>query len=182
MNKINRRTAITGLAASAIASTTVMGQAVSAALLSNMSLGFRHLHTGESLKVSYRIDGLVVPDALKEINYILRDHRSGDVTKIDIRLLDSLYFLKQKLETEKPFQVISGYRSPRTNAKLARQSNGVAKRSLHMQGRAIDVRIYSKDTRQVYRAARDLGRGGVGLYSRSQFVHLDTGRTRYWGR
>jgi len=143
-------------------------------------LGFRHLHTGEKLKVVYFEAGQYLEDALAAINHLLRDHRSGDVHEMDPKLLDQLCALAQRCGRSGPFEVISGYRSPATNDMLRRNGSGVAKRSLHMQGRAIDVRLAGVRTNQLRRAATDLGRGGVGYYPKSDFVHLDTGRFRTW--
>jgi uncharacterized protein YcbK (DUF882 family) len=116
------------------------------------------------------------------LNHFLRDFRTGDETAIDPQLFDLLYDIKQRLgHADGTFQIISGYRSPRTNAMLRRTSSGVARRSLHMTGQAIDVRLTETPTRNIRDAALTLSRGGVGFYSRSDFVHLDTGRVRQWG-
>lgn len=144
------------------------------------SLSFLHLHTGERLSVEYWAAGRHVGDALREIDMVLRDHRTGEHTRMDPELMDLLFALRTRLGTDRPFHVISGYRSPKTNAMLAARSGGVAKKSFHMRGMAIDIRIPGIDIRQVHKAARGLKIGGVGLYRRSDFVHVDTGRVRYW--
>lgn len=144
------------------------------------SLSFRHLHTGETLSVSYIEDGRYTPDALAEINHLLRDFRTGDKTTMDVSLLDILHRLRTRLESEQPFEIISAYRSPLTNARLAATGRGVAKRSYHLRGMAIDVRLPGRRLRDVRRAALDLRLGGVGYYKRSNFIHLDTGRVRFW--
>jgi len=110
----------------------------------------------------------------------LRDHRTDDVMPIDRALLDALASLREKLETDQPFHVISGYRSPATNARLAAASDGVARKSLHLQGRAIDIRVPGRSLEQVRSVALAMKSGGVGYYRRSGFVHLDTGRVRSW--
>ena len=121
-------------------------------------------------------------DALDDINHVLRDWRTGEVYRIDPVLLDDVFELQARLGHGGPVRIISGYRSPRTNAALAGKGRGVAKRSLHMQGRAIDLALGGVPTLEVRDAALALGRGGVGTYSKSGFVHLDTGRVRRWGR
>lgn len=147
----------------------------------NRNLAFRSLHTGEELATTYVQHGAAVPVALDDINRILRDWRTGDVISIDPRLLDLLYVLRRELDSAAPFEVISAYRSPKTNAQLAGRSNGVAKRSMHMRGMAIDIRLPDRRLKDLHRAALGLKAGGVGLYSRSGFIHVDTGRPRRWG-
>ena len=144
------------------------------------SLGFYHTHTDERLIVTYFAGGEYLPDALSQIATFLRDFRTGESHAIDQGLLDMLFGLSQTLDGS-VFEVISGYRSPTTNAKLAASSAGVSSNSLHMQGRAIDVRLPGVETRLLRDAAADLRAGGVGHYPESDFVHLDTGRPRVWG-
>ncbi len=144
------------------------------------SFSFDHLHTGEKIKLAYWENGAYVKDALKEVNHVLRDFRTGDVHRIDPRLLDLLYGVRHRLGTNGPFEVISGYRSPKTNEMLRKASGGVAKHSMHLQGKAIDIRVPGRDLKQVHRAALALKGGGVGLYTQSDFVHVDTGRVRSW--
>jgi uncharacterized protein YcbK (DUF882 family) len=144
------------------------------------SVSFHNLHTGESLDAVYWDQGRYVPDALQAVNKVLRDYRTGDEHFMDPRLLDLLNAVHGKVEARTPFQVISGYRSPKTNAMLHAHSDGVAKGSLHMQGLAIDVRVEGVQLDQLHKAALDLGRGGVGLYPTSNFVHMDVGRVRHW--
>ena len=143
-------------------------------------LSFHHLHTGENLRVDYWVEGDYVPGALGELNHLLRDFRSHKEIAIDPKLFDLLYALRGKLDTASPFQIISGYRSPATNAMLHRTTSGVATHSLHMDGMAIDISLADRGTAAVYRAARSLKAGGVGYYPKSGFVHVDTGRVRYW--
>lgn len=144
------------------------------------TLHFDHTHTGERLSIDYARDGQYVPDALTTVNHFLRDFRTGDVHAIDPALLDLLHGLAGRTGTARPFQVISGYRSPATNAMLREHSEGVAKNSLHMQGQAIDIRLADVPLLQLRSAAIAAGRGGVGFYPASDFVHVDTGRVRAW--
>jgi len=144
-------------------------------------MSFYHLHTGESLEASTYANGDFSIQSLREVNHLLRDHRTDEVIDIDTQLLSLLGDLQQLLGTSKPFHIISGYRSPKTNNMLSQNSTGVAKKSLHMQGKAIDIRIPGVDIKHLHKGALALKSGGVGLYSRSDFVHLDVGRVRYWG-
>jgi len=148
---------------------------------SHKVLALHNTHTGDRLKLTYFEQGSYVEDALLEINHLFRDYHDGTIHPIDPALLDQLYDLKHSLEVRKPFNIVSGYRSPATNADLRRHSDGVAKNSLHMQGRAIDIRLEGIDTKRIRNAALALRRGGVGYYPRSNFVHLDTGSVRSWG-
>ncbi len=143
-------------------------------------LSFLNTHTGERLRTVYWQNGIYIPEALADIDQILRDHRTNDIVSIDLGLLNLLYALQQKLDTNQPFHIISGYRSPKTNAMLRRQTRGVAKKSMHMQGRAIDIRVPKRSIEAVHQAALELRRGGVGYYPRSGFVHVDTGHVRQW--
>jgi uncharacterized protein YcbK (DUF882 family) len=145
-------------------------------------LSLHHLHTDERISVAYRIGEHYQRSALKSLNHFLRDFRTGDETAIDPQLFDLLHDVKVRLgHNDGTFEIISGYRSPRTNAMLRRASSGVAKRSLHMTGQALDVRLTETPTRNIRDAALTLSRGGVGFYPRSDFVHLDTGKVRRWG-
>lgn len=144
------------------------------------SLAFYNLHTGESLTTVYYERGRYVAGALQEINYMLRDFRVNEVKPIDPRLLDLLVELRDRLDTTASYDVISGYRSPKTNAMLHALSEGVAVHSLHVEGRAIDIRVPNRDLSTLHDAALSLSAGGVGYYPRSDFVHVDTGRVRRW--
>ena len=144
------------------------------------NLAFFNTHTNERLHVCYSRNGKYDIKALSKINHILRDHRSGEVKAIDTQLLELLYALSHKSNPQIPFHVISGYRSPTTNKKLRKKNNGVASRSLHMQGKAIDIRIPGFKTWQLRNIARKMKVGGVGYYPKSDFVHVDIGRVRYW--
>ncbi len=143
-------------------------------------LAFYNLHTGEHLKTIYWAQGRYVPDALQEINWILRDYRRNMVKPIDVRLLDLLYALDRKLETRQPFHIICGYRSPATNDYLREHTAGVAKHSMHMQAKAVDIRIPGCRLVALQRTALALRDGGVGIYPVSEFVHVDVGRVRQW--
>jgi uncharacterized protein YcbK (DUF882 family) len=144
------------------------------------SLSFYHLHTDEQLEVTYFERGEYIEDALTQVDRLLRDFRTGDVARIDPALLDILHLTGKVCERTR-FEVISAYRSPATNSTLADKSAGVSRNSLHLQGRAIDVRLTGYDTAKLRRACVALGLGGVGYYPASNFVHLDTGRVRAWG-
>jgi uncharacterized protein YcbK (DUF882 family) len=137
-------------------------------------------HTGEKLKTTFWAEGEFIPDAMKDINKVLRDHRNNKVAQMDPELLLLLTQLNDRLENNRELHIISGYRSPESNAKLHANSNGVAKRSLHMDAKAIDIRLPGKDLKMLHKAAMSLKGGGVGYYASSQFVHMDTGRVRYW--
>jgi len=143
-------------------------------------LAFVNTHTSERLDIVYREGGRYLPDALAAIDRVLRDHRTDDVRPMDPRLLDLLSEIRTNLDASQPFHVISGYRSPASNAKLAAASDGVARHSLHLEGRAIDIRVPGRSLDAVRRCAISLGGGGVGFYPRSDFVHVDTGRVRTW--
>ena len=144
------------------------------------TLAFEHTHTGEKLKLIYFERGKYIKDALQEIDYLLRDFRTDDIHPIDTALLDQLFDLKQTLGLNEPFHVISGYRSPFTNAQLRKHSHGVAEHSFHIQGRAIDIRVEGVSSKTIRNAALAMAQGGVGYYPRNNFVHLDSGRFRTW--
>jgi uncharacterized protein YcbK (DUF882 family) len=143
-------------------------------------LAIYNTRTGEEWSRVYWCEDDYVPEALAEISYLLRDHRTNEVREIDPRLLDLLYGLNDKLESRGPFLVVSGYRSPETNAILRRRSRRIARNSLHMEGMAVDIRMKDRSTKQLARAALSLKAGGVGYYPRRQFVHVDTGKVRRW--
>ncbi len=144
------------------------------------SLAFHHTHTGESLELEYSEAGRYIPDALLSINRLLRDFRSGEVHSIDPQLLDVLYGLRQQTQSTTPFEIISAFRSPATNEMLAHNSSGVSRNSLHLSGRAIDIRLPGVATAKLRDAGMRLRAGGVGYYPDSDFIHVDTGRIRYW--
>ena len=154
--------------------------AVTHSLDSPRKLSFFNTHTGEHLDVCYCQDGVYRSAALNRIKYILRDHRTGDIKAIDTRVLDILYTLSRRLDTPGPFHIISGYRSPATNAALHRKNTGVATHSFHTQGMAIDFRLPGCQTNTVHTTALNLRAGGVGYYPKSDFVHIDCGPVRCW--
>jgi len=144
-------------------------------------LSLLNLHTGENINATYWAEGQYQTSELHAINQVLRDHRTGEVMNMDSNLIELLNILHHKMDGQQAFHVISGYRSPKTNAMLNKKSSGVAKKSLHMQGRAIDIRLPGCQLASLQQAAIQLHAGGVGYYSRSGFIHIDTGRVRSWG-
>jgi uncharacterized protein YcbK (DUF882 family) len=175
------RRAFLGMAAAAAATTLIAAPALAIPRVSmRRTLAFHNLHTGESLDLCYWAEGNYLPDATQRIEYLLRDFRNNQVHRIDPRLLDALTSLRARLNTSAPYQVISGYRSPETNAMLQRTTEGVAGNSLHLQGQAIDLRVPGRSLAAVHRTALALQAGGVGYYPHSDFVHIDVGRVRRW--
>jgi len=146
------------------------------------TLRFEHTHTGEQLALTYAVGGRYLDAALEAIQHFLRDFRNGATHAIDPALLDQLHRLAALTATREPFEVISGYRSPATNEMLRREGHGVASHSLHLEGRAIDIRLADVKLADLRDAALSLRAGGVGYYpsADSDFVHIDTGRTRFW--
>lgn len=179
MSRRSRRSflagAVTALAATPFAPAFATGEKA-------RSLAFHNLHTGEHLAVDYWVEGGYQPDALMAVNHVLRDFRTGEVHPIEPRLLDLLARLRGRLETGAPFEVISGYRSPVTNAMLRgeHEHSGVAAKSLHMQGMAIDIRVPDRPLQSLRRIALNEQAGGVGYYPDLDFVHVDVGRVRRW--
>lgn len=143
-------------------------------------LALLNTHTGDRFGEAYWENGAYVPGAMAEIKHVMRDHRSNETHDIDPRLLDQLHQLNGLVGAAAPYQIISGYRSPATNAMLHAQSEGVATHSLHMDGRAIDIRMQGVDLTRLRDAARSMNVGGVGYYQASDFIHVDTGRVRRW--
>lgn len=139
-----------------------------------------NLHTGDRLKAVYWADGQYDYEAMREFCYVLRDHRANRTTDMDPGLFGLLHDIRLMLATSQPIEVFSGYRSPATNGALRRRSRGVARRSFHMLGKAVDLRIPGRDVRRIYRTAQAMQRGGTGLYTSSGFVHVDTGPVRSW--
>jgi uncharacterized protein YcbK (DUF882 family) len=172
---ISRRRFVTTLAA-ALPGLTMAPLAAAGA----RELTFSHLHTGERLTVEYFRGGTYVPDALRAIDHLLRDFRTGDIRAIDPALLDLLHRLSGLTGSRRPYDVISGYRSPVTNQMLRARSEGVASGSLHMQGQAIDIRLADVPLSRLRDAALSVRAGGVGYYPLPNFVHVDTGRIRTW--
>jgi len=173
-----------GLASAALAASALvpLSPALQASVTKRpeLSVSLHNLHTNEKLSTVFWSDGHYNPESLSEINWLLRDHRTGEVKFIDPRLLSILYLANLKIGNSRAIHVISGYRSPKTNQMLAKLSSGVATNSYHMRGRAIDMRIPGVQTTQLRDIGVHLGVGGVGYYPTSDFVHLDTGPKRQW--
>lgn len=179
------RRAFLGIGAAAAAAALMPSRVAAATVAAKpqRTLSFFHTHTGERLKVAYCCGGEYQPEGLREVNHLLRDFRVNETRAIEPRLLDLLFELGGTLETDQPFHVISGYRSPATNAMLRGRggaTTGVASHSLHMVGQAIDIRIPGVRLAHLREAARSLKIGGVGFYPELDFVHVDIGRVRYW--
>lgn len=138
--------------------------------------------TGESIDCVYYADGHYIGEAMRAFDHVLRDWRAEKTIEIDRNAIDILAAVQRKLECEEAFEVVSGYRSAATNAMLRRRSRGVARKSYHVQGMAVDVAMKTRSVRQISGAAMSVARGGVGKYSRAEFVHMDSGPVRDWGR
>lgn len=143
-------------------------------------LSFYNCNTGEHLNSVYWAEGSYLKTSLGEIDHLLRDHNTGEETSIDQSLLDILYMLQQRIGSNRPYEVLCGYRSAVTNALMAERSGAVARHSMHLEGRAIDIRLPSTSLSSLRLAAMSLRQGGVGYYPRSNFVHVDSGDVRYW--
>ena len=137
--------------------------------------------TGESIDTIYWVEGEYIPEVLSEINHFMRDWRNSKTVKMDPRNFDVMAAAHRLMDVNEPYMLLSGYRSPETNAMLRSKSKGVAKNSLHMKGQAADLRLKSRSVGQMARAAQACSGGGVGTYSRSNFVHMDCGPVRSWG-
>ena len=177
-NTLNRRGVLK--AALGAAFTSLMLPLRRARAVDEHRLKFLHTHTGKRLDIVYKRGSNYLPEELKQINEFLLDFRTGDVVEIDPPLLDLLHELRQKLGSDGTYEVISAYRSPATNDMLRQRSDGVAKNSQHVLGKAIDVRLTGTDLSDLRDAAIAMQRGGVGYYASSNFVHVDTGRVRRW--
>lgn len=176
-----RRVLAFGLGAAALAIASPLRGALAALpQTGTRTIGLVSTHTNEKVMATYWRDGIYDRGALRDINFVLRDFRTGEVAPIEPQLLDLLVELHRRAGSRKAYQVISGYRSPRTNAMLASASGGVAKRSLHMQGKAIDIRLHDVALGDLRQTAIGMKAGGVGFYRKSDFIHVDTGRVRQW--
>ncbi len=144
------------------------------------SVSLYNVHTGEWLRTVYWADGHYIREAVRDINWILRDHDTDEIRPMNAGVLDVLGLLRDRLETPDPFLVVCGYRSPTTNRRLYLERAGVAKNSYHIKGMAVDLRSERRNLNQVRNAALSLGCGGVGYYPRSDFVHVDCGPVRHW--
>ncbi|HXP66672.1 MAG TPA: DUF882 domain-containing protein [Steroidobacteraceae bacterium] len=172
-----RRVLAGGLAAAAALCSHALSGAESS---TRRRIALINLHTDERLDVEYFRDGAYLPNAMAQIEAVLKDFRNGDKHAIDPKLMDYLVDVAAQAGKPAAFSVISGYRSPETNERLHERSSGVSQHSLHMQGRAIDVRLNDMDCKDLADRAEELKRGGVGYYRASNFVHLDTGAFRTW--
>lgn len=183
MGCIGRRRLLTAFAASMVAAAPTYSNA--AGFLRGggdiRRLRMTNGRTGESLDVIYWVDGRYIRGALREINWFMRDWRQNKAKAIDTRTLDIMAASHRVLDTSEPYMLLSGYRTPQTNAYLRSRGSGVARNSLHLKGQAADLRLKSRSVRQVYAAAASFHAGGVGRYSRSNFVHMDCGPVRSWG-
>jgi uncharacterized protein YcbK (DUF882 family) len=148
--------------------------------IAERALSFFNTHTQETVESVFWHEGEYIADGLAAINRVLRDHRTDEIKTIDVDLLDLLFDITRKTNAADPLQIISGYRSPRTNAQLRRQGRGVARKSYHMKGKAVDIRIPDVSLSSLKRVAIAEQRGGVGYYPRAGFVHVDTGPVRTW--
>jgi uncharacterized protein YcbK (DUF882 family) len=187
-SQLSRRSFL-GFGAAALAGALVPSKALAAAgvkastLAAERGLSFFHTHTGERLTTAYCAGGEYIAPALNDVNVLLRDFRVNQIKAIDPALLDLLFELNGVLGTDQPFHVISGYRTPQTNAMLQERGgshSGVASHSLHIEGKAIDIRVPGIKLEHLRDSAKSLKIGGVGYYPGSKFVHVDTGRVRYW--
>jgi len=177
---LNRRSLLKSGAACAAGLLLGGGPACARLLAPPKTLAFYNLHTGERVKTEFSAGGDFIPEALTRINRVLRDHRTNEIHPIDTDLLELLFALQRQTGARGEFHVISGYRSPASNAKLQAAGGGVATRSLHMSGKAIDIALPGCSLADLRRAALRLRGGGVGYYPSSGFVHVDTGRVRQW--
>ena len=177
--EIGRRGFVAGAGLAGLLALSPMSQAFAAT--GKRRIAFRHLHTGETLAIDYWRGGSFDNGSLTQLNRFLRDWRTDQVTRIDPKLIDTLWTLRSLADSDAPFEVISAYRSPKTNAKLASQGRGVARRSYHMRGMAMDVRLPDRELRGLRRLALSMKAGGVGYYPRDGFLHIDTGQVRSWG-
>jgi len=182
IRSLERRLALRAGIACATALATMPSSALAGALAQNSGreVSFVNLHTGEKLRAEYWHNGKYVPDALHAVSVVLRDHCNNKVHPIDPHLLDLANLLRNNLRNPAPLQVVSGYRSPETNAAMHQNSSGVAAHSLHMEGRAIDIRLPGTHLPALRQAALSLNLGGVGYYPSDDFVHVDTGKIRRW--
>tara|TARA_R110001592_G_scaffold79054_1_gene236725 strand:- start:53777 stop:54331 length:555 start_codon:yes stop_codon:yes gene_type:complete len=157
-----------------------MGKTLAATGNKAWKVSFRHAHTGESFSGVYRVGDKYLPEAFERLSYVLRDFRTHEVFPMDPHVVDIISIIQQKTKSHDTLQILSGYRSPKTNAMLSHNTKGVAKNSFHMYGQAIDIRVPGYSTKKLRNAALSLKAGGVGYYPRSGFVHVDTGQVRAW--
>jgi len=176
----NSITAAAALGAGSIASTALASAITAPAKQPDRKLRLVNAHTWEKLDIVFWTDGMHIDESMSDISYLMRDHRANESIAIDFKLIDDLYSLYQLLDTKERIHILSGYRTQATNAKLRSRSNGVAKYSLHMEGKAVDFNVPGKTAKQIREAALSMKTGGVGYYPSSGFVHIDTGNVRAW--
>lgn len=169
-----------GLAGVLAASVPLIGARDAAAARGERRVSFKQAHTGETFNGVYRVGNEYIPEAFDRLNYVLRDFRTGEVFPMDPRVIDILSHVQSKTPGSRPFKILSGYRSPKTNSNLGKKTRGVAKNSFHMYGQALDIQCMDCGTRELRNAAMSAKAGGVGYYPRSSFVHIDTGTVRSW--
>ena len=180
--RINRRTFL-GLGIITAASCIIPGAAMASVndvLEPERRLCLLNLHTKEDIDIAYWKNGEYVPDALDQLNHIFRDHYTGLVNQIDSNLFDFLFAIQQEIQSTEPFHLISGYRSKKTNEWLRKQNRNVSRKSFHIYGKAADIRLPDHSLKILRAAAYKLKGGGVGYYPKSNFVHVDVGRVRFW--
>ncbi|MFK7892797.1 MAG: DUF882 domain-containing protein [Granulosicoccus sp.] len=172
-----------GLDLSGVNKPTAM-QGALASLSPNMTrrLHLVNAHTGDDFQLAYFRDGKYVDESISRLNHLMRDRRANLATNMDTTLYDQLFLLRDRMGIDRPIHVLSGYRTPETNAKLRRRMKRVAKYSLHMEGRAADIFVPGIPVEKLQQAALSLSAGGVGVYSSSHFIHMDTGPVRHWGK
>lgn len=139
-----------------------------------------NIHTGEETNSVFCVEGQFLSDGLQSLDLILRDHRTNQALAMQRMLYEKMYYLQQLFSSKEPLYIVSGYRSAKSNSGLRHESSAVAEHSLHMQGRAVDIRIPGVSHRDLHKAALAMRSGGVGYYPKDGFVHLDTGRLRHW--
>jgi uncharacterized protein YcbK (DUF882 family) len=183
INRLDRRDILKGGLCTLLAGILPLFPARSAYSAQNYQswrIAFRNAHTGESFSGVYRVGNKYLPDAFERINYVLRDFRNDEIFPMDPRVIDLVKTLHDRTNPEEPLEVLSGYRSPKTNSMLRHVSTGVARNSMHMYGQAMDIRLPGYKTSRLRDMAKRLKAGGVGYYPKSDFVHVDTGKVRSW--
>jgi uncharacterized protein YcbK (DUF882 family) len=168
------------LGAAVVVSAVGLVDSASAISYAPRSISLYNVHTGEWLRTVYWADGHYIREAVRDINWILRDHHTDEMRPMDAGVLDVLGMMRERLDTSDPFLVVSGYRSPITNTQMYLRREGVAKHSYHTKGMAVDLRSENRSLTQLREAAMDLQCGGVGYYPRADFVHVDCGPIRHW--
>lgn len=167
---------MTGLSQQSFADQILQDQS----LVQERTLRLYNIHTGESLNTTFWAEGQYLDNEVQQLDLLMRDHRANQAMAMQRRLYEKLYHLQTLFDSKEPMYVVSAYRAPKTNADLRRHSNGVAEGSMHMQGKAIDIRIPGVSHRHLHKAAIAMRTGGVGYYPKSGFIHIDTGRRRQW--